>query len=111
MTIRRAFEQQRDLFKSRRGRDNALARLEKARKLYLEQARWHAEQIAALSNDGTVTTDDVWKACPPPMDMDPRVMGAVFRTKEWEAVGFVASVRPDCHARPIRVFRLKRPIV
>jgi hypothetical protein len=45
-------------------------------------------------------------ACPPPSAVDPRVMGAIFNTPEWQKVGYCNSKRRACHKRPISIFQL-----
>tara|TARA_R110000868_G_scaffold80082_1_gene227737 strand:- start:644 stop:913 length:270 start_codon:yes stop_codon:yes gene_type:complete len=63
-----------------------------------------ARQIAELLGEkGLVTINDVRKYIEPPEGVDPRVMGAVFATKQWERVGYTASER--AHGRPIAIFR------
>lgn len=77
--------------------------LEVHRALWLAQARTVALE---LGKDGReLTVDDIREVCPIPAEFDPRVMGAVFRTPEWERLGYVQSRRRLCHNRPIRVFR------
>ena len=51
-----------------------------------------------------MTVDDVRKVFPPPKDVDPRVMGCVFRAPHWQPVAFVNSGRKTCHKRPVRLF-------
>lgn len=76
---------------------------EATREGWLSAARDVARQIAA--RHGRVTIDDVRALCPPPEDVDPRVMGAVFRpTKQWACVGYERSKRSTCHNRPIGIF-------
>ena len=42
-------------------------------------------------------------ACPPPDDINPKVMGAVFRVKYgFKPLGYVQSKRKKAHHRPIR---------
>jgi len=53
-----------------------------------------------------LTTDDIHKHCPLPDGIDPRVMGAVFRTNQWRKVGYINSTRATCHNRPIAIFQL-----
>ncbi len=72
---------------------------------WLTEARAAAHLIA--SKRGQVTINDVRAVCPPPSDIDPRVMGAVLRTKAFEVVGYQRSGRRECHNRPIAVFRLR----
>ena len=73
---------------------------------FLAEARAVAKSLVA--EKGLVTVNDVRNICPPPDHIDPRVMGAIFRTglkSEWEMVGYIASAR--AHARPIGQFKLK----
>lgn len=71
---------------------------------FLSSARAAARAIA--TSRGEVTINDVRAVCPPPKDVDPRVMGAVLRTPEFEVVRYERSARAECHNRPIAVFRL-----
>jgi len=70
---------------------------------FLEEARQVAKDLASGGN--LVTVDDVRVHCPPPDNVDPRVMGAVFNSKEWEPVNYIRSTRSTCHKRPICQFR------
>lgn len=74
------------------------------------RADWlkRARAVARMIGQGgrLVTVDDVRRLCPPPDRLDPRVMGAIFRTSEWERVDHCLSSRRTCHHRPIAVFRL-----
>lgn len=71
---------------------------------YLAEAR--ATAIRLLETHDSITVNDVRELCPPPSSMDPRVMGAIFRTADFEATGeFVLSSRSTCHKRPIQKFR------
>ena len=79
--------------------------LEEARGPYLDRARDAARNL--LSDRESITINDVRSICPPPSDIDPRVMGAVFRHRDFEATGeFVLSSRETCHRRPIQKFTL-----
>lgn len=81
--------------------------LEETRPDYLALARNAARKL--LETQDTITINDVREVCPPPADIDPRVMGAVFRCADFEATGeFVLSSRTTCHRRPIQRFRLSR---
>lgn len=72
---------------------------------WLETARLVAEE---LGRDGReVTVDDVRAIVPPPDEVDPRVMGSIFKSKRWECVGYRRSKRPECHNRPVGIFKLK----
>lgn len=76
---------------------------EQNREDYLTEARSAAESLA--NERGVITVNDVREVCPPPKDVDPRVMGAIFRSKAWEKVGYISSTR--AHMRPIAQFRLR----
>lgn len=82
-----------------------LSLLETHRPDYLSEARDAARRL--LSERPSITINDVRAVCPPPADIDPRVMGAVFRHADFEPTGeFVLSSRTTCHRRPIQKFRL-----
>ena len=84
---------------------NWLDLLEEHRPDYLAMARDAARKL--LETRPAITINDVREVCPPPKGIDPRVMGAVFRHKDFEATGeFVLSNRSTCHNRPIQKFRL-----
>lgn len=76
-----------------------------ARGQWLARARAAARNLAAQR--GSVTIDEVRAVCPPPDDVDPRVMGAVFKRAEFELVDYIESRRKVCHGRHIGIFRLK----
>jgi hypothetical protein len=79
--------------------------LETHRPDYLSEARDAARKL--LETRESITVNDVRAICPPPADVDPRVMGALFRCKDFEATGeFVTSARSTCHHRPIQKFTL-----
>lgn len=82
--------------------------LERTRGEYLETARACARKL--LKKQTYVTVNDIRKACPPPEDVDPRVMGAIFAPSEFESLGAVRSDRTECHGRDIKRFRLKEPV-
>lgn len=89
-----------------RSRDEALRTLEQVRADYLAKARGAALLLG--SGGRAITVDDVRKVCPPPKEIDGRVMGAIFYRPFWEAAGFVNSSRRTCHKRPIRLFRIRQ---
>ncbi len=92
-----------DIFETR---EDALEALEIARKEYLVKARGWAKWLSGVrSHSLLVTVDEVRKLCPPPDDIDPRVMGAIFNTSDWEWAGYIKSRRKACHGRPIAQFR------
>lgn len=76
---------------------------------YLTRAREAAVRLA--QEKGQITIDDVWEACPPPRDLDPRVLGGVFRRSspagEFVIVGYQKSRRTKFnHGRAIAVWKL-----
>jgi hypothetical protein len=74
---------------------------ETTREDYLAEARLAAESLA--NQRGVITVNDVREMCPPPANIDPRVMGAIFKSKAWHKVGYMSSSR--AHMRPIAMFR------
>jgi hypothetical protein len=78
---------------------------EEYRAKFLADARYAARMIA--QQNGEVTIDDVREVCPPPPEIDGRVMGAVLKHRDFEIVGSCRSTRGTCHHRPIQVFALK----
>ena len=77
-----------------------------------KEAFWFAKArqvMVALLRDGQheVSSDDVWRYCPPPADCHPSIMGPVFRGGLFVMTGWKASTRPSAHARVIRTYRLR----
>ena len=94
----------RDLFDQR-----VLPLFERNRGDWLTMAREAAVRLARIRSAG-ITINDVRAACPPPDDVDPRVMGGVFTRKQWRKVGYVNSERRECHGRPLAVFQLREGV-
>lgn len=79
---------------------------EETRGDWLAKARAAAEVLAAQR--GEITIEDVRAVCPPPDEVDPRVMGAVLRTgRVFQKVGYRTSDRPESTGRQIAIFKLK----
>lgn len=72
---------------------------------WLEAARNFAIELGR--KNPYVTIDMVREECPPPDEIDPRIMGVVFTKKIWERVGYTSGSRSVSHGRPICQFRLK----
>jgi hypothetical protein len=72
---------------------------------WLEQARRAAR--SAGKNGKLVSIDDVRAVVGSPPTKDPRAMGSVFESWEWEPVDWIKSKRRECHSRPIQRWRLK----
>lgn len=68
--------------------------------LEARRAAWkHAREY------GEVCADDVHRLTPLPKWAHHNAMGAVFKTRFFEQIGWKASQRRDAHARTIRVYR------
>lgn len=91
---------------AQRLRDESLAKLETTRAEWLKRARSAARQAWA-SRLRPITIEHVRAMIDIPEGFDPRIMGAVFNTPDWECVGTVNSTRKACHGRSIRQFALK----
>ena len=103
-----------DIEEGRHLRDEAIdavsgeAPSEEDRKAWVERARRYAALHARMY--GTVTSDDVVKAVPYLDGVDHRIMGAVFRpgkSSPFEPCGWAQTERKNCHASPMRIWRLK----
>jgi hypothetical protein len=90
-----------------RRRDTAIAGLEADSLLWrgdwVGKARFMAIQHAMIH--GTVSSDDVHRICPMPMNESRNAMGAVFRTQNLQLVDFKQSERVSAHARRIGVYK------
>lgn len=75
---------------------------ERTRGEFLAKARRVALRLGKKGK--AVTVNDVRALCPPPEEIDPRIMGAVFRTSDWERLDYVSTNRRACHGRPVAVF-------
>ena len=89
-----------------RGQDyfenNVLPEMENKPTNWLKEARLVAVDIA--KTHGEVSADDVFDARPPPSNIEPRTMGAVFKTKDFEFVRYVQGRRS---VRAIGIYKLK----
>lgn len=72
---------------------------------WIETARAAARQIA--TEKGSVTIDQVREVCPPPDDVDSRIMGNVFKSG-FVRVGYKNSDRREGHGRAICIFELDK---
>lgn len=74
----------------------------------LQKARELARELA--SGGQSITADDVQKALidsgHSPASLG-NAAGAIFKSKEWECVGWVASMRVSNHGRFIRSWRMR----
>lgn len=78
---------------------------ENTRGEYLARARSAAYKL--LQTREWVTSDDIWLICPPPADINKKVMGAVFNSPEFEGTGeYIRTKRKTSHGRAIQKFKL-----
>ena len=98
------------LFDAEEARDEAIARVDAhAPEGWLQRAR-HTVQLVALARFD-FTTDHVWDALGEDRPAEPRALGSVMKAMASEgkirATGeYRKSVRVDCHARPVAVWRV-----
>ena len=86
-------------------KQQALNLFEATRLEFLEYARWVAKRIA--EKKGHVTIDDIRGEISVPLNLDGRVLGAVFNTPEWEKVGYSTTKIKSSHGRFVSVWHLK----
>ena len=91
-----------------RRKDVAHAVLEARRDRFIMPAR--RELFAVLLERGTASADDVRERLKLPADIGPVCLGAVPKPLALAGIirraGFVASTRPEAHARPVSVWEL-----
>lgn len=99
--------QDRDLSAGRAAADAAIEQVEEhADGAWLDEARQVVRRLAETHRE--FTTDDVWRSLP--STREPRALGAVMRWAATERIAenthqTVPSTRPECHARPVAVWR------
>jgi hypothetical protein len=86
-------------------RDAVMAAFEARAMEFLDQARTFAAHRARLA--GAVSINDVRACVPVPQDIHPNVLGAVFRTNQFQPIGWEQAVHRSAHARAVRVYKLK----
>lgn len=72
--------------------------------VFLEHCRALAVLVAI--EQGTVSINDIRARVKIPAHMHPSVLGAVFRSKKFKAVGYTEAIHPQAHARVVRVYQL-----
>lgn len=102
---------QQDLF--RKGPSGEELKRQALQKFELHETVWLSRARLVMCNmlaesDCEVSSDDVWRRCPPPADAHPSCMGAIFKQPYFVTTGWKASTRPSAHARVIRTYRLRR---
>lgn len=86
-------------------RDSQLALFESRDADFLANCRALAVEICR--RDGQVSINDIRDRMPIPAQIHPSVLGAVFRSKQFQAIGFTEATHKQAHARVIRVYKLK----
>lgn len=69
-------------------------------------ARCRALAVEIARQQGTVSINDIRAMVKIPAHMHPSVLGAVFKTKQFKAVGYTEATHPQAHARVIRIYQL-----
>jgi hypothetical protein len=85
-------------------RDAQLEMFEIRDALFLEHCRVLARMLA--TEQGKVSINDIRARVKIPPGMHPSVLGAVFRIKQFQAVGYTEATHPEAHARVVRVYSL-----
>jgi len=85
-------------------RDSQLALFEQRDADFLARCRTLAVEIA--KTQGTVSINDIRAKVSIPAEMNPSVLGAVFKGKKFHACGFTEANHPQAHARVVRVYQL-----
>lgn len=85
-------------------RDSQLALFEHRDTDFLEHCRTLAVEICR--RQGTVCINDIRAQMHIPAEIHPSVLGALFRSKKFTAVGFTEAKHKAAHARVVRVYKL-----
>lgn len=72
--------------------------------VFLEHCR--ALAVLVAQEQGKVSINDIRSRVQMPAHMHPSVLGAVFKSKKFTAVGFTEATHPQAHARVVRVYQL-----
>jgi hypothetical protein len=86
-------------------RDRGIALVSAGNEDWLYMARSIAAEIATSS--GTVTINDLRERVELPEELSPNLWGAVFRSGDFEPVGYTQATHPSAHARVVRIYKLK----
>lgn len=70
--------------------------------------RCRALAVEICRRQGTVSINDIRAGIDLPAQLHPSVLGAVFRTRQFQAVGFTEASHPQAHARVVRVYALRK---
>ncbi len=86
-------------------RDAQLDLFQRRDAAFLTRCRALAVEVAR--RQGTVSINDIRASVELPAEMHPSVLGAVFKTKQFQACGYTEATHPQAHARVVRVYQLK----
>lgn len=86
-------------------RDSQLTLFEQRDTAFLERCR--ALAVEVCRQQGQVSINDIRDRMLIPSEIHPSVLGAVFRSKQFQAIGFTEASHKQAHARVIRVYKLK----
>lgn len=87
-------------------RDAQLDLFQRRDTAFLSRCRTLAVEVCRAK--GTVSINDIRAQVPLPAELHPSVLGAVFKTRQFEAVGFTEATHPQAHARVVRVYALRK---
>lgn len=62
--------------------------------------------VAHAQQHGSVSINDVRERVAIPIGMHPSVLGAVFKGKRFQAIGYTEATHAAAHARVVRVYQL-----
>lgn len=93
-----------DLAMGRALRDAQLTLFEHRDTEFLSRCRALAVEIAR--RQGTVCINDIRAQVLLPAEIHPSVLGSVFKSKKFKAVGFTEATHKAAHARVVRVYQL-----
>jgi hypothetical protein len=85
-------------------RDSQLALFERRDTEFLAHCRTIAVEVALKT--GTVSINDIRAQVRLPAHVHPSVLGSVFKSKRFQAVGFTEAAHKAAHARVVRVYKL-----
>ena len=85
-------------------RDAQLTLFEQRDTAFLSHCRQLAVEIARTQ--GTVCINDIRSQVRLPAELHPSVLGSVFKSKKFKAIGFTEATHAAAHARVIRVYAL-----
>ena len=86
-------------------KDQQLGLFEAQHAYLLEQCR--AAAIVYARRHGFVSINEVRDAVTLPPGTHPSLLGAVFRTRQFRAIGYTEALHPAAHARVVRVYTLR----